>query len=1718
MNTARGLLISVILIGLNLNTYCQDYNDLTWYFGTTGNGYRFNLSDRTPELLNENVGLGTGGSAVAVNPNTGEVMFYTDGANVYDANHQFMPSGTGLNGNTSSSSPVVISQVPGEPDQYYIFTNSATPASPGEITFSIVDMSEFGNALFPLPPSGDVISKNQAINAILSNVAQGMIVIPNANCDGFWLIAQESGTDSYHVLEINETGLTNITTYGGVGLPIEAASMAYHPGTNRLAVAPENTENNVVILDVDPATGALSLNTSVLNSGRNTTANEAIYDVEWSLTGSKLYISRIGETGQPADLVQYDVNDPSVTLTNILPTSIHRSYGLKAAPDSSIYHLFQQSNNGSFIVGKISDTDSVASEVIYEISPFGVPEYNGKNFSVSLPLYEPQFDLNFDISGTCSNVPSIFTAEMNPTPDSVIWNFGDGSGSREFSPVYTYEDGGPQNVSLLAFKNGKPDTLTRTVNITEFELQIDMAQDTVACKCELPVNSSLPECAGSTEFFSVTADISGGTPTSVVWSNGQTGTTLNPDSAGYYYVVATDATGCSAYAGVTVREYGEIDQRANIWYFGQNAGIDFNDQPPSALDDSQMDAPEGCSVISDRNGQAIFYTDGDQVYDKEHNNITPPGGLGGDPGASQSALIVPFPNDETLYYIFTTQEIYGQGTYELDYSIFDLKENNGNGAIIANNITLFTRSTERISGINNWIVAHEYGNKTFRAYPITNAGIGVPVLSEIGTKHSFSNNSMGQGYMKFSQTGKLAVAVSDEGNFNYVDLFDFDINSGELSNYQQLDLEEASGNVYGVEFSPGGNKLFSTIIGPPNYVIEHFIDSIGVAYFKQKIETTEDVGAIQLSPTGQIFAAIQGSNSLGAILANEDTTQLSSFIPGGIQLAGGTSSNLGLPSFIQNIASPLRSPGISVAGLCFGDTTQFSATGTDIIDQYTWFFGDNTSEIGQNVSHFYTSPGEYTVAVQITNRCGLDTTLTRNIVISEIPEDPILPPTEQLCDGSVQLSAADPTDPQFTDYQYAWSTGDTTNVITVDRQAIVSVVISNSAGCTSSGQTAVIDNRPFIDIGPDQTVCENQVVLDLDAGNTGANYQWTINGNSSGTTQTQAVDTSTPGIYDYEVAVTDPITNCTITEIKTITVVEIPNFTVTTTNSPGCNNNDGTIEIDITTVGSYSYFLNGPDFRNNINQFGPLTITENNLPVGTYFVSIQDEVSNCLVTQSVNILDEGSTMVINTPVSNPGCTEISVNVDINDGTYDGSSGFNYTLTNLDNTDQTTGFSATEPFDTDEVIPGNYTLLIEDIASTCTEQIGPFTITESQQANLTLQRPDECEEMLTATTNASDPVFVWLGPNGFTGSGSSITAPETGDYTVTVSDNSNAFCPATRNLFVTVSPFDPVITQTGDVCSGEATLNVEPATGNYSYNWSGPQNGGSTLTVTPATSGTYQVRVTNRDTGCSKLSNVLDITVTNPVEVLLNSSLACDDGNPFILTADASPGVNFEWFKDNSLLPNENGSSISRLDGGRYRVVVENNGCTDEASLNITLAPFSEPDLPNRVSICDDPDNPNPETSQVEFDAGSIFVDFVWKFNNSEVGYDRQYIALESGTYTVDLINAYGCPAADTVEVVTECDPIIDAPNAFSPNGNSQNEEFFIFETFVSDEFDIKMYSEWGELIFHSTNKSFKWNGGYQNDLGKPLPGGTYVYVIKYKSSYQPERGTLEKRGGVVLLR
>ncbi len=117
--------------------------------------------------------------------------------------------------------------------------------------------------------------------------------------------------------------------------------------------------------------------------------------------------------------------------------------------------------------------------------------------------------------------------------------------------------------------------------------------------------------------------------------------------------------------------FGLALKEGNIWYFGENAGLDFNSGSPVALTDGMLNTDEGCASICDTNGSLLFYTDGMTVYNKNH--IVMPNGTGllGHNSSTQSAIIVKKPMSNNLYYIFTVDGNSGSGG-GLSYSVVNL--------------------------------------------------------------------------------------------------------------------------------------------------------------------------------------------------------------------------------------------------------------------------------------------------------------------------------------------------------------------------------------------------------------------------------------------------------------------------------------------------------------------------------------------------------------------------------------------------------------------------------------------------------------------------------------------------------------------------------------------------------------------------------------------------------------------------------------------------------------------------------------------------------------------------------------------------------------------------------------------------------------------------------------------------------------------------------------
>ncbi|NRD22715.1 T9SS type B sorting domain-containing protein [Winogradskyella litoriviva] len=410
-------------------------------------------------------------------------------------------------------------------------------------------------------------------------------------------------------------------------------------------------------------------------------------------------------------------------------------------------------------------------------------------------------------------------------------------------------------------------------------------------------------------------------------------------------------------------------KEANIWYFGENAGLDFNSGSPVALLNGQLNTLEGCSTISDANGNLLFYSDGVTVWNRNHGVMLNGTGLNGHESSTHSALVVPKPNDANVYYIFTVDQGF-IGANGIQYSEVDLTLDGGLGGITLNkNILLHTPTTEKLTAVKNssgtgfWVLSHKLNSNEFIAYEITASGVNTtPIISAAGTVITDAQDSIGQ--IKISPNGSK-VAAARRGGLDEVQLFDFNPTTGAVSN--PLTILPNVNAVYGVEFSPSSNVLYVSGYGGRVYQYDLNAGSsadIINSEFLIQIDNSMNYSAIQLGPDSKLYITkIAGYLD---VIENPDVVGLGcNYITDAVFLEGRT-GQLGLPPFIQSF---FRIDDIEFQNVCFGESTSFNLV--DLVDSATWNFDDlasgtNNTSTDLAPTHVFSAPGTYEVSVNVT--------------------------------------------------------------------------------------------------------------------------------------------------------------------------------------------------------------------------------------------------------------------------------------------------------------------------------------------------------------------------------------------------------------------------------------------------------------------------------------------------------------------------------------------------------------------------------------------------------------------------------------------------------------------------------------------------------------------------------------------------------------------------------
>ncbi len=564
-------------------------------------------------------------------------------------------------------------------------------------------------------------------------------------------------------------------------------------------------------------------------------------------------------------------------------------------------------------------------------------------------------------------------------------------------------------------------------------------------------------------------------------------------------------------------------KEANIWYFGKNAGLDFSSGSPVALNNGQINTYEGVASICDSNGGLLFYTDGEKVWNAQHNLMPNGTGLFGNFSSSQSAIIVPFINDTKRYYIFTVDQIgYPNG---LSYSVVNITLDNGKGDIELKNQQLVTPVCEKITAVKHcngkdiWVIAHLWYSDAFYAYLVTSSGISsTPVISHSGRVLS-GDIEYTVGYLKASPDGsKLAAAHNKVG----LDLFNFDNVTGTVSNPQSLFLPtEYYTQPYGVEFSPNSQLLYTTVY---YFDLTDFTQYNIVLQYNTSLSTTSAIIAskeilykynslaqvfacLQTAPDGKIYMAyVNPDPHLSVINFPDQIGAACNFQFATVQLAPNTHSEFGLPTFIQSYWFP----GFTFTGACNGTQLQFNYARPANINAVKWDFGDpasgaNNISFLDNPSHLFTAEGLYTVKLIRFGVCGNDT-IKKQVQAGQLLVN--LGADTIFC--GAQQYKLDPQTPG--NNAYLWQDSSTNPVLNATTTGLYWVEVKNIVNGCIKRDSVQLTFKPYpqFTLGPNITKCSGETAT-LTASTTGANYLW-----STGATL-NTLQVSQSGVYWVDV-------------------------------------------------------------------------------------------------------------------------------------------------------------------------------------------------------------------------------------------------------------------------------------------------------------------------------------------------------------------------------------------------------------------------------------------------------------------------------------------------------------------------------------------------------------------------------------------------------------------------
>jgi len=247
------------------------------------------------------------------------------------------------------------------------------------------------------------------------------------------------------------------------------------------------------------------------------------------------------------------------------------------------------------------------------------------------------------------------------------------------------------------------------------------------------------------------------------------------------------------------------------------------------------------------------------------------------------------------------------------------------------------------------------------------------------------------------------------------------------------------------------------------------------------------------------------------------------------------------------------------------------------------------------------------------------------------------------------------------------------------------------------------------------------------------------------------------------------------------------------------------------------------------------------------------------------------------------------------------------------------------------------------------------------------------------------------------------------------------------------------------------------------------------------SNNYWCNIENIYTGC-KNSDTVNIIFSEIPEIELGNDTSFCENTSFIIDAFHA-NYTYMW-QDNS-----NASNFTTDTAGTFFVEVKNeNECANSDTIILSIKNIPRFNFQKDTIICEN-------TSFTLAPVLENDVNYFWQ----DESINNSFLVKQEGFYKLISSNICGT-WSDSINVATRYCGDIYIPNFFTPTGDGVN-ELFLIKGIEEDAWDLKIYSRWGELVFHSRNYLNNWNGDN-------LTPAVYYYILSNIKLNEEYKGTL----------